>query len=147
MITLVPIVLAQVALMAGGPVSVSCSASLPGEEAGYADWQARAIVVDNYVCRNALSFARRPVLSDSTEVWSDLTTSRAFSLLILAHEADHIKNPQHSEAQANCAGLRDVPRFARALGATRKASIRVRNLARSWIRDEEPAPYQSACTR
>lgn len=137
--------------MAGGPVSVQCSANPPDGDTGIAYWDTRKIVVDNYVCRNARDFARKPTLTSMDEVYtsfgSNVTTTRSYSLFVLAHEADHIKNPDHSEAQATCAGLRDVPRFARALGATRKASVRARNIARTWVRIEMPPEYQSACTR
>jgi hypothetical protein len=144
MIQLVPIVLAQVALLAGGHATVVCSPTIPLEGRAY---EAAAIIeVKSYVCHNASAFSRDPTFTNANEVYSDMTTSRAWSLYVLAHEANHIAHPDFTEAQVTCAGLADVPRFAHALGATWNAGKRGEKIARDWVRTESPPQYQSACT-
>jgi hypothetical protein len=156
MIQLVPIVLAQVALIAGGPVTVQCRATVPqsglesyGAEysaAAYADLTAHTIVIENSDCRNVNSFARKPTLSADIEVWSGGDASRSWSMQILLHETQHFAHPDYSEAQVNCASLALLPRFARTLGANVKTSRLAKRYARMWIHDEEPPQYQSTCT-
>lgn len=152
MIQLLPIVLAQVALMAGGPVTATCQSDL-GKRTAQANAETRTIQADVAdVCAPANRFALRPNPPRGAEVsdWNR-AASGAMALFFLGHEAAHIKHPEYpkaqEEAKATCVGLGNLPSFARALGASRSTARWLQRVARYRVRAYMPPEYQSRCTR
>lgn len=154
MIQLLPIVLAQVALLVGGPVTVNCESGFAkhGRD-GDATAATMTIRVDaGNVCAPMNQFARRPNPPRAESIWDwNRAASNAWALFILGHEAAHIKHPEYpqawEEAKATCAGLGNLPSFARALGASRSTARWLQRVARYRVRTDMPEQYQSACTQ
>jgi hypothetical protein len=150
-VTLAPIVLSSIALMASGrpnplyapnPVlTISCS--IPKEYGG-ADglaWSSEdADDRINYridfqpdICKRLNAFARSPKLRGDD--FSDSAVGMAFALRVAVHEPSHVffyRNypgwDGHTEAGADCRAVMNVARFARMLGASKATARRVYRL-------------------
>lgn len=157
MIQLAPIVLSSIALMASGKANplyapdpilrVSCA--LPVEYAGgeaivfYGD--PYEMFFDRATCKNLNRFARTPRLRGDD--FSDSAVGMAWSLRVATHEASHVylwRSPggEPTEKQVDCLAVRNVARFARKLGASKKTAQRVYRLNAAMALDED---YASAC--
>jgi len=150
-VTLVAVVLAQVALFAGGPVTVQCPTDIGGDRVGEALIAQRIVRINASECVDVNHFARKPLLPRrELTTWGagagKGATDYAAALFVLAHEAEHVGRQDVNEARTTCRGLADVPVFARALGANWLAANRMWRLARLWVRENMPAEYQSRCT-
>jgi hypothetical protein len=143
MIQIIPVILAQVAIFAGGDVAVNCQVTQAEGAAGATMPITRTIEVRPGICSSLNRFARLPRISG----WGNGVNDPAWSLFVLSHEAEHVARPSYSEAAATCAALRDVPRFARSLGASARTAAHAKTVARFWVKSGLPAAYQSRCTR
>lgn len=145
---LLPIVLAQVALFAGGPVNISCH-NLAAEGYGGFDglaWKSeRRIQINDPLCLSVNRFANDHVLrSTSYEAGSSSENDPAWSMLTIAHEAEHVRHPDYSESRVQCLALARVARFALALGASQNVATAAERDAARWA-STSPANYRRRC--
>ena len=80
------------------------------------------IHLDNSVCDDVITYSKLP---DKSKV----TPDQANSLIAVVHEGDHVRFNSVDEAATDCRALQDVPRLARALGATASEMVKVQESA------------------
>ena len=147
MIQLAPIVLSTVAMMAGGPATVSCQpAPLPAPAgsmppSGLAWPTSRRILLVDYICAQLNWMAARRRLPRPTKTgpgeWTDNRVDFAVSLGVVVHEAGHLRHPEWSEACVQRFAVRHV-KFAAARLGLRKADRRevVEDVRDQWLRPD-----------
>lgn len=158
MIHLVQILLAQLALLGGGPVAVQCQLdptvvayyAAQGEEIDGLAYEAqRMMQIRPGLCAAANAFAVKPILPKGPKpgsadyVWNH-SSDEAWSLYVLAHESKHIAYPSFTEAQVTCLAVLDLRGFARRLGASATTARRVLAID-SYETRMQPDEYHSAC--
>ena len=130
MIQLLPIVLAQVALMAGGPVKAQCSPDLGQDTWGNVGGGVISLI--DFGCQDVNRFSRTrhlPKAAPYRGMIHDRGAETVDSLMILVHEVGHIRHPESTEACVKRYAVRHVGFFARGLGASRKTARRIVELA------------------
>lgn len=147
MIQLVPIVLAQVALFAGGHVNISCHNLTKTGYDGLAWKSERRVQINDPLCLSVNQFASDHVLrSTSFEALSSSENDPAWGMLTIIHESEHIRHPHATETQVNCAALRRVAGFAMTLGASEQTAQEVVRDDARWI-SSQPSQYRRGCLK
>lgn len=151
MIQLAPVVLSSVAMMAGGPATVSCSAEDIGTQTlSVTDMETREITLSDEFCPEINYLVRRGKLPKDlpqSNGWTwERSTETMDGLILLLHEAGHLRHPGNgpgtSEACVQRFAVRHLSAFARRLGLGAALIQRIAHYGPKMTHDWMPAEYQ-----